>query len=232
MRPDRTYADHARDAVCLRAVRGGDEALPDGPSLGLAGLDLPVATEVLAPSVNSAAASVLGAPVLVTELACELETARVDDWRIAIAKVLAAAGWQAGTSLDAHVDTITRPVWLRRPAEPAQPCTCDCGREHHPVEDEPTAIPGVDDVLEGCVTVQSRGRIKLPVNLLKLLGADRHGGGITATTVADLDAVLLVSAADYLRRLLPDLTAPAVTPNVSATDADVVDNVRALHPTG
>lgn len=228
----RSYADHVRDDARLRAVREADQMLPTGPSLGLAGLDLPAAVETNDPGVEPAAASVLDAPALVTELACESETARVDDWRITIAKVLAAAGWEPGTSLEAHVDLATRRVWLRRPAEPVEPCTCDCGRDHHQDPAEPaTAIPGVDAVLDGAVAVQSRGRVKLPANLLKLLGADRHGGRITATTVADLDAVVLVNAADYLRALLPELTAPAEPRHTAAEPDDAIDNVRALHPT-
>jgi hypothetical protein len=224
----RSFADHARDSARVRAVRDVDP-LPPGPSLGLVGLDLPATGEVAPRQASANLPELLDGPAVVNDLDCESEASRVDDWRIAINKVLAAVGWTAGTRLDAHVDLGAARVWLRLPTT-ATPCTCDCGHAH-PADEQPAAIPGVDQTLPGCVHVQSRGRVKLPPNLLKLLGADRHGGRITATTVSDLDAVLLVGVADYLRRLLPDLTAPAGELAPDAADDGASTNVRHLHTT-
>ena len=217
------YAAHLREQTRLRAVTGTvEDDLPPGPALGLARLRPPETAVRPEPRTGTSAAALHGSAVI-RAVDCEAETARVDDWRITIGKVLAAVDWPAGTNVDAHVDLTARRVWLRQPHVASEPCSCDCPHRDAAETDQRPPIPGVDDVLDAAVNVQSRGRVKLPRNLLKLLGATRDGGRITATTVADLDAVLLVGTGDYLRRLLPDLTAD--------TGAPAPSNVIDLHPT-
>ncbi|MFP4312654.1 MAG: hypothetical protein ACLFS9_11840, partial [Nitriliruptoraceae bacterium] len=216
--------DHRRDQARLRAVRGVPaETLPPGISLGLPALETP-RSATGTPSAPGRLVEVPAAPP-VTDLDCESETSRVDDWRITVTKVLKAAGWEPGTVLDAHIDLTEGRVWLRTPATEATPCDCGCG--HTPEADGPAPIPGVEAVLEAAVIVQSRGRVKLPANLLRLLCADRDGARITATTVTDLDAVLLIGAADVLRRLLPDLTG---APTAGHQPTAVETPPRALTP--
>lgn len=201
-----TYADHRRDTARLQAVRGHEEQLPPGPSLGLARLGSTAPSQMPVPE-GGVMPGGLTLPAVVTAIDCETETARVDDFRIAVTKVVRAAGWTPGTLLDVHVDPVARRVWLRAPHVPdVRECGC---HDHDPDHDPRPAIPGVQAVLAAGATVQSRGRVKLPPNLLSLLGAATDSGRVTATTVADLDAVVLVDAGEYLRRLLPELAVPA-----------------------
>lgn len=109
-----TYAQTIRDDARIRGIRGGQPpVMPDGPELGLVGVDR--ADPEPGPPVSTEATMVeqWRRPATVTAVDCETATAKVDDWRIATGKVLPDGWGGAGTALDAHVDLEQRRVWLR-----------------------------------------------------------------------------------------------------------------------